>query len=105
MHTDNAYNIWYLGIPKEQIEEAHLASICIDWHVSGNVYQECLDDDGVDLSDEYYSFPVQTPHTDVVAFQLTEPLSVETPVTIYSLNTDPVGSRLVFGAHRLHAED
>lgn len=72
-----------------------MESLCVNWYTKEERYRECLDGDGIDMSGEYYSFPVQTSHTREIAFTLNRDIGLSS-LSVYALDTDPVDTRIVW---------
>jgi hypothetical protein len=49
-------NVCYIGIKKSALADAD-ANFCVHWSGNGMTSEECMDNDGTDDTDEYYSFP------------------------------------------------
>ena len=105
--TDTANNIWYLGVSKEYaFSDSH--DFCASWNVGSEtrVSTECLDFDGDDTTDEQYTFPV---HFALESRNISFTIHSQKPfssqdITLYSMNTRPMGNRIVFALPKIQAD-
>lgn len=105
--TDTANNIWYLGVSKEYaFSDSH--DFCASWNVGSEtrVSTECLDFDGDDTTDEQYTFPV---HFALESRNISFTIHSQKPfssqdITLYSMNTRPIGNRIVFALPKIQAD-
>lgn len=105
IHTMSPKNIWYVGLPKHLLEsESDFQNTCVHWTIHDSTFTECLDDDGDDMTDEFYSFPVGSYVAQEAQFWIESPVSFDAhDITVYSLNTLPSGKKLSFRVPGMHA--
>lgn len=93
-------NSLFLGFDKEKIEEnfSELDNFCVQFSLSEKNFYECLDVEHSDETGQYYTFPIVTTPTREVAFEIFyKNQKVDwNDVVLYSMNTLPVGKKLVF---------
>lgn len=93
-------NSIFLGFDKQKMEEnfPELDNFCVQFLLSDKNFYECLDVGHSDETDKYYTFPIVTTPTDMVAFEIfykNQKVDLD-DVVVYSMNTLPVGKKLAF---------
>jgi len=97
LHTLQPKNIWYIGVKKNALDSQGNEDFCVNWQGNGTFSQECLDHDGRDETDEYYTFPASIGVSAEVTFSLpTEGNITPENITVYSMNTARAGNRLAW---------
>lgn len=94
-------NSWYLGFDKSLISEKfpQVDNFCVQFFINNENFYECLDVEHEDNTGEYYTFPIVTDLASVITFEIFyngEKISDFDSVSVYSLNTLPVGKKLAF---------
>lgn len=94
-------NVWYIGIDKSKIDEqfSYAGNFCVQFFLNEKKYKECLDVEHHDETEEYYTFPVITPLSEKISFEILynhEKISDIESVKLYSQNTLENGKKLAF---------
>lgn len=93
VQRQNPQNIWYLSLPKESKH----TDICVRWRADESETRTCIDFDGEDTTDTYFTFPAFLPASRSVAFEIESPYSLDVnSIKLHSINTHPIGKKLVF---------
>ena len=90
LNTLHPKNIWYLGIKKSALEHSSTQDICVRWQGNAKTTEECLDQEGDDVSEEYYTFPTSIGQSNTIRFSFIGDVTVSPEdIVVYSMNTAP----------------